>query len=481
MSRIGYYSHWVPGVRLKQDHPFSYKLKIVEVENNNFTIPIEITQGEDLKQLIREALFRTFPFHIYLDETTYDKEKLSKYNQTFKVILKEQQTFLKGTDERVAEKIKGKTVDRWVVVDTKYIVAYDFASEYRFTLIKSLKQLREVTKDYKVISFDTETTGLNPTIDNIVGISFATTIYNGYYIPIAHTTKFKDYNLGNAAIEEFYNIMCKKDLVYMFNARFDMRMMEYSEGLELDMGKINMIDAQLNAYFADPAYPAHDLKRLEKHFLGFDRPDLSDTLKSRGIKTFDTSLIEPTLILFYAAQDAISTLAMGIITQQYYEEFGLAGQIDQMILYRLMKMENNPIRVDIDYLKEQLDIITPRLKALDKEIKSQIGDVNLNSPKQKIALFKSFGLDTGEKTKTGAMATGKEAVSKLIERLESQGKKYPEWLGLLNERADLDKLKGSFFESLLTQAELNDGYIRINYRHGVTSTGRFSSGEEKIF
>jgi DNA polymerase I-like protein with 3'-5' exonuclease and polymerase domains len=43
----------------------------------------------------------------------------------------------------------------------------------------------------------------------------------------------------------------------------------------------------------------------------------------------------------------------------------------------------------------------------------------------------------------------------------------------------LDKLSNTFFGSLLEQLEDNDGRIRINYRLGVTATGRLSSGKEE--
>lgn len=448
------YRHWAQVKPKSKDFPFSYELESIKNEDVPYQSTITYNSGDNLKEKIYDLLIKVFPYFSLLDEDNYDEKNLFSYRYAIKIVSPE---FPDNTSYMV--------------------VAKNFKSDYRFTLIKSIEHLEAVLADFKILSFDTETTGLNPEEDKIVGISFAKEKKRGYYIPINHDKSFSEFNLGESAVKLFYEKMVKAEVVYMFNSRFDMRMIEFN--YDLDMSKVKAMDAQINAYFADPGYPDHSLKHLEKIFLGYYRPDLSDTLKTSGISTYNTSLIHPYNILFYAAQDSISTLELGLETDKYYREFGISGQVDQMIIYRLMDMENTKLRIDMDYLERELSEIMPRLKELDDKIKAEIGDVNLNSPSQKIKLFESFGIDTGKKTKTGNMATGKEHVEVLIKKFEEQGKKYPTWLGLLNERAKLEKLQSAFFNSLLIQAKMNDGRIRINYRHGNTSTGRFSSGEER--
>jgi len=461
------YRHWVSTKPTNQRFPFAYDLfKIDEVLNNEDYIVVDYYNGDNLKNKMRLELIKQFPYFDYLDEDNYNKIKLKNYKKIFRVNVKQ------GNKNE-----KGKII--YVTSESQYVEAKNFSSDYRYTLIKSLEHLKTILVGAKVLGFDTETTGLNPDkVDKIVGVSFAKEPFKSYYIPIAHSVIFDEMNLGMEAVKIFYEAMVKAERVFMFNSRFDMRMMEYSECL-FDMSKVKFMDTQINCYFADPGYPNHSLKHLESLFLGYYRPDLGDLLKHNNIDGFSVELLNPKNILFYAGQDAMSTLEMGYDTLKYYEEFGISGQIDQMILYKLMKMENVFLDIDIPYLEGELAVIMPRLKELDDKIRAEIGDVNLNSPKQKVKLFKSFGLDTHRKTKTGNMATGKEHIVALIERLEKAGKKYPKWLGLLNERAKLDKLQSSFFNSLLEQAKMYDGKVRINYRHGNTSTGRFSSGEEK--
>lgn len=477
------YKHFIPKARLNINFPFSFSLVKAPINNidewleeNEPDIKIEslITNSpsrdlEQLKEEVRLEIIKIFNFAKYLDISSpnYIGNKSSiKFN--IQVI---RYTAIKEKSRVI------KTVNNnWLLEAT------NFVSDYQFNLIRSIEQLKDILKSKpKKIGFDTETTGLNPELDRLVGISISFNKNVGYYIPIAHDDKFKDYNLGKEAIEIVYKALVEADIVFMFNSRFDMRIMEYTDS-KFDMLKVNTIDTQLTTHYADPEFRMHDLKTMERHFLGLHRIDLAETLKLRKIDSFNFSLIHPEDALFYAATDGISTYELGLETYKYYKEFGMAAQIDKLFLPRLMRLENHPGRIDTDYLESELnEKILPRLAEIDKEIAKQIGDVNLNSPKQKQALFESFGLDTGVKTRTGAMSTGTEAVLDMIEQYKEAGKKYPSWLELLGERASLEKLSNSFFGKLLPQAKANNNRIRINYRVGVTATGRLSSGEEREF
>jgi DNA polymerase-1 len=466
----------------REDFPFSYKLKpvpednaeaIEKVSKKKEDLHIEILKGEDLVKEIKNGIIKIFEFYKYLDP--YSEDYINKEGNKGPTYLVKVDYYVIKKEMKPGRKtpIKHKTL-----LKTWYIYVTDFKSDYKYVLIKSLDQLKESLKDMKEIAFDTETTGLNPEEDKLVSLSYSNGNKTGYYLPVAHSKKYAEFNLGYDAVDIFYEAMTKAKVVYMFNARFDMRVMEYCER-HYDMSKVKVMDVQINAWYADPDFRDTRLKYFEKHFLGYYRLDLSDTMKASKINNFNTSLIHPHKLLFYAAQDALSTFDLAKVTYKFYKEFGLSGQIDQALLYPLMKMENHAIRIDMDLLEKELNVINPRLKELDDLIKDSVGDINLNSPTQKIELFKSFGLDTGVKTKTGNMSTGTKEVEAMIDKLDAKGKEYPDFLKYLGERSKLNRLSTGFFGSLLEQAKMNDGRIRINYRNTVASTGRLSSGEEK--
>ena len=377
MSYQFVYRHWVPAKQRVAGFPFNYILKALETEPQEF---IEIdyligtgpNEAEKQRDMIKEYLIHYFDFFKYLDEDSPDfigntPNENVKYN-------------IKLNRYRMIKEGK-KNVKQ--VVNTFYLQATNFSSEYSFTLVKSLDHLKEIVKDATKLSFDTETTGLDPEVDVIVGLSISTQPSKGYYAPLAHAEEFSDMNLDTVeALNIVYNSMLKADRTYMFNARFDCRVLEYSPA-KLDMLKPKVIDAQLNAHFADPEYRNHGLKDLEKHFLGYYRPDLNDTLKAYGTNTYNFSLINPKLGLFYAAQDAISTFELGEVTYQYQKEFGISGELDQTLWPILMRYENNAMGVDTKFIQEQLNIILPRLEELDKEI------VVLETKKEKLTAILS--------------------------------------------------------------------------------------------
>jgi len=450
------YRHWVPKKQAVPNFPFSYTTEVLKEEvEPDITIEFVLSDStsqkakERLNQEIKDSLVNNYDF------VNRDKKQYVIKIDSFSLVEKKKQ-----------------------FAGSKYLKATVNDSEYTFILVKSIEQLKQILDtDISQLAFDTETTGLNPEVDKIVGVSLSMGKKTGYYIAIEHDEEFTEYNLGREALEIIYEAMVKSDIVFMFNSRFDMRMMEYTDKA-FDMSKVKVRDVQVSAWFSDPDFRKHDLKYLEKHFLGYYRPDLEDTLKSSKISSFDVSLINPANILFYAAQDALSTFDLGQQTNSFQKEFGLSGEVDQKLLYPLMKMENHTIRIDVNYLKSQLEYIMPRLKELDEKIHSSVGDVNMNSPKQKIALFESAGIDTGVRTKTGSMATGTKEVQSMIERLRNAGKEYPKWIEYLSERAKLEKLQSTYFNSLLEQAQMSEGRVRLNYRNVQVATGRMSSGAD---
>lgn len=479
------YRHWVPKAKAVRGFPFAYSLKGIPedqtkeyLKNHGKDIEIDFTGKEDLQELIRVELMKIFPYYKYTDayiEDTYlgdpsNADKSPSFN--IKVNLKAKETYTNRN---------GKESEKWVVKKVWAIKAHNFTTEYQFNLVRSIDQLEELLKpNHKDMAFDLEATGLDPSEDNIVGVCLGFEPKAGYYIPVGHDEEFSEYNLDpKEVLDLVYDKMVRTPIVYMFNARFDMRLMEYADD-RYDMTKVFVIDAQITTWYADPDYKVHNLKALEKFFLGYYRIDLEDTMGNYGVDGFNFAKLHPENAVFYGGMDGVSTLEIGRATLKYYKEFRLSGQIDQKLLYALLRFENEPIRVDMEYAKSQIDLIKPRLDTIDKLIHNQIGDINLNSPQQKVALLKSYGLDTGVKTKTGAMSTGKDAITALVERLRNRGDKVPEWLTYFNERAHLQQLYSTFFYPLYVQAKMHDGEVRINYRNTVASTGRLSSGKEEL-
>ena len=122
------------------------------------------------------------------------------------------------------------------------------------------------------MSFDTETTGLNFEELELVGYSYCLDGKTAYYVPIYHFEY--EHNLGEEAVEYIYNKMCEATKVFMYNARYDMRVFEfrgYKENkdklkdkrfkyVKYDMSKVNYYDVAVAVFAADSNIPLPSLK-----------------------------------------------------------------------------------------------------------------------------------------------------------------------------------------------------------------------------
>lgn len=467
------YILWEPAHEVNESFPFTYRIlplqkdKIANITEDDIYLTIDYTHGTNLKQVIKDNVLSTFPFHRYMDVNS--PEYIGRPNDLTLLIKINTYQLVSEKTKKGKEKTIAKQVDTW------FVTLDNFNTEYQYNLVTSLDQLDKILLGKEEIAFDLETTGLNPLEDYIVGASLCVEPKIGYYVPICHDTEFSTYNLGFDALDIIYKHLLAAKIVDLFNAEFDMRMMEFCER-HYDMSTIKYFDVQVSSWFMDPDKKDINLKWAEKYFCGYFRENLKATMKTFGADGYNFSKLDPKNSTFYAGQDAVSTFEVRYETKKFHDEFGLSGKIDQMLIFPFMRMKNYPIRIDMDYIDEQMGILIPRLNELNEIIFNLIGDVNLNSPKQKLALFESFNLDTGILTDTGNMSTSMDAIEEMVERMEENEEEIPEWLRYINERAKLEKLRSTYFSSLAEQARMNDGRIRINYRNTSVATGRLSSG-----
>ena len=145
-----------------------------------------------------------------------------------------------------------------------------YPRELNHVLVDSLDKLTQIFSENegKYIAWDTETSSLDPTVGTIVGFSFAYDDKTGYYVPLRHKPggNIED---PEKALDLFYNHLLKAKVSFLYNARFDLRFMEYQG---YDMGCLKFYDVYIGAWLADTNNKNMSLKANEKHFLGWD-PD----------------------------------------------------------------------------------------------------------------------------------------------------------------------------------------------------------------
>ena len=165
----------------------------------------------------------------------------------------------------------------------KDVELVDFLSITKRHLVESLKELdyllNDKYKDKQFMSFDIETTGLNPEEDFLVGYSFAFDGVEGYYVPVNHK---EGPNLGEESVKMIYDRMTKLKKTFAYNLMFDFNFLEFEGQLRskytYDMDKCSYYDVMVGMFLADTNVPFPSLKKSAKKFLGWNMDKFEATL-----------------------------------------------------------------------------------------------------------------------------------------------------------------------------------------------------------
>lgn len=353
-----------------------------------------------------------------------------------------------------------------------------YPTAYNHILIDNIENLKEIlSKPTDYMSFDTETTGLSPEKDFIVGYSFCLDGRNCYYVPVKHSSG----GLGEESLDLIYNKMCSVKTVAMFNMRFDVRMMEWhgftdlpfghqyetafvdSHFIKYDMSKVKVFDVQVSVFLADTNVGYPSLKWAEEWFLGWKGDTFSETL---GDAT-NFYYLSPEEAYFYAATDALGTYLLGIKTRRFYDEAKTSGILDNNFLYPLCKFEEELVDVDVDVLKGYSQYLSNEIEACQKRCWERAGTpFNLGSTKEKSDVLEALGVYTGERTKKGTMKTGRDVIEKALHQMDKADPNYKllEDMVLYNT---LVKQKSSYVDNIIDMCDnpIRPNKLRFNYKN----------------
>jgi len=133
---------------------------------------------------------------------------------------------------------------------------FDFPGCLDLRLIRTLEELEAaLANPSPFMAWDTETEGLDFVKHGLVGFSFAFDSHSGYYVPVRHHS---EPSLGKPALDRFYNRLLQLKAGFVFNMRFDYRMMEAAG---YDIAKVPYFDVQVSVHLADPDCKEISLKK----------------------------------------------------------------------------------------------------------------------------------------------------------------------------------------------------------------------------
>lgn len=333
----------------------------------------------------------------------------------------------------------------------------DWDKDFSFVLIRSIEELKKLDVEHKFVAWDTETSGLNPDIDWLVGFSFSFDGLTGYYVPVKHD----DIALGKEALDIFFSILSKAGTQFLYNCRFDQRFFE-AAGYSLE--GLRYYDVMNAIWLADTNVLMPNLKASERRFLGWIPKTFSETLGEAT--TFQHVPAEDAYK--YACTDALGTYHLALISNQFYKESYPASKYDNDALYPMMRLENTPQRLDLEYLKSLCSSVEIRIEESLQQVYQLAGcTFNVNSPAQfgKIMLER-FGVDTGVRTPTGAMkADLKTLEAWMVKHGSKSSPEVKDFLSAYKEYKKTVKFKSSYLDKYIKAAEDADTFpIRFSYK-----------------
>ena len=270
-----------------------------------------------------------------------------------------------------------------------------------------------------IIALDTETQGLFPLTDRVIGFSFSWKPGFAVYVPVRH---LEGTNCPQDVVVEFFERIKKLRIVF-HNAKFDKAMIFTSTGKNLPVFADTMIYAAL---LSEPK----GLKDLSFKFLNIRQRHFGDLMKDKfgakwnslGYTVQHINADDPDL-LDYACCDADYTLQIFNILYPRMKPYKNVLKIEENLIDIVVKLNLTGAPVDKAMLENAIADFEKNTELLYEDICAVAGrQLAINSPRDLGAFLfgpKSEGglnLPVIERSqKTGAPSTSKEVLSELAE------------------------------------------------------------------
>ena len=323
--------------------------------------------------------------------------------------------------------------------------------------------IREISK-VSEFHFDTESSGLDPNTDQLVGISFAFKKGEAFYIPVP-----EDQKEARLLVQEFRQVFTdERTLKIGHNMKIDILLLS-RYGIDV---KGEYFDTMVAHYLIQPEL-RHNLDYLSEIYLGHQKVPVEELSAKWGLNQHEmrTSAFEKAKD--YACEDADITIQLKPLLAADMEKTGvekLFREVEMPLLKVLIRMELAGQKIDVKALDEYAVILREQITKLEMEITVMAGEsFNISSPKQLgYILFDKLKLDPkAKKTKTKQYSTGEEILVNLKNR-------HPIVEKILEHRG-LKKLLNTYVETLPRMINPETGKIHSSFNQTIAATGRLSS------
>ncbi|CAM4183702.1 DNA polymerase I [Pedobacter westerhofensis] len=434
----------------------------VPVEFDEASLLLEEPSRDLLEPLFAELEFRTLGRRVFGDGFNIGDAKAAVSQQTdlFGNSVDEPQSKAKMFDQ-LPNLFEQPPVGR-TIADTNPDYQLIDTPEKRKELISLLLQQAD-------ISFDTETTGTDANIAELVGLSFCIDVGKGWYIPVP-----ADQQEAQAIVDEFRPVLENENIAKTGqNIKYDILVLKW---YNVDI-KGRLFDTMLAHYLIDPD-TRHNMDVLSENYLGYTPISITSLIGPKGKNQGTMRDVPVETVVNYAAEDADVTLQLANVFKPILKELNaeeLLTNIENPLVYVLADMEKEGVRIDMDTLISYSAELEIDIRRFEQSVYDKAGVVfNLASPKQLgEVLFDKLQLDPkAKKTKTGQYQTGEDVLSALAHKSDIVK-------DILDFR-QLQKLKSTYVDALPLLVNPKTGRVHTSYNQAVAATGRLSSNNPNL-
>ncbi len=324
--------------------------------------------------------------------------------------------------------------------------------------------LIQILKSHQEFCFDTETTGLDTNRSELVGMSFAVSPNEAWYVPLP-----ENYNEALCIVSEFKPVFEDETIRKIGqNMKFDISILKWYD-VEV---KGKFFDTMLAHYLLQPDM-RHNMDFLAGMYLNYRPVSIVTLIGKKGQNQQSMRSIDFEMIKEYAGEDADITLQLKSVFEPLLHETGtrkLFDAIEVPLIPVLASMEAEGVRLDARALKDFSIALEKEISLLESAIYQHAGTTfNIASPKQlgEILFNRMKIVENPKQTKTKQYSTGEDVLVKLVN-------KHPIIPGILEFRS-LTKLKSTYVDVLPGLINPRDGRIHTSYNQAIAATGRLSS------
>ena len=428
----------------------------------------------------------------------FQELELKRYEQVVRELAGGDPTFAAPTPTTRKERVAELAQKTDAILDKG---DYDTAETGDYSAIVTPDQLRDLVdtlSTQEIISFDTETDGLEREA-MLCGLSFSWKPKQGVYVPV-RSPQPEDHLDTDTVLSALKPILENPALPKCgHNLKFDAGIL-IRNGVKLQ-GAI--FDTLLASQLVDARTPSHNLDtlallHLEHKMISFEElitdadretpadeaADLGELFEAEAKqqKTIDEVPLDQATI--YAAEDADIALRLHHFLAPKLDEMGitdLARDIESPLAPILAEMEYNGIVCDKEELKRQSIVISELVDTRQKEIHEIVGyPCNIDSPRQLAqVLFEELGFKPVKRTRGGKVSTDVtvlEALS-LREDINDPKTSVPR---LIIEYRQFRKLQSTYLAQLQNAVDPKTQRIHTHLYQLTTATGRLKSDHPNL-